>query len=119
MISPSPAAGRASLARSYRNLSEREIRARLEGALGDAERATAKAELLRRGAGSDGVDTKLATGFLPTSSFDVDDAASPESGAGAPGRGRGRTWRVVAAVVVLAVLAAAWALRAQLAHIAG
>ena len=109
-----PTEGRASLARSYRNLSEREIRTKLDGTLGDAERATAKAELLRRGAGSDAVDTKLATGFLPTSAFDIDEAASPESGADEPGRGRGRVWLVVAGVVVAVAVAAAWVLRAQL-----
>ena len=63
-------AGRATLARSYRNLSVREIRARLEGPLGDAERVTAQAELLRRGADDDGPDTTFISGFAPTGTMD-------------------------------------------------
>ena len=70
MSMPMPTEGRATLARSYRNLSEREIRAKLEGSMSDAERVTAKAELLRRNAGDNGPDTTLATGFAPTSAFD-------------------------------------------------
>ena len=52
MSMPKPTEGRATLARSYRNLSEREIHAKLEGAMSDAERVTAKAELLRRNSGN-------------------------------------------------------------------
>ena len=78
MSMPMPTEGRATLAHSYRNLSEREIRARLEGSMSEAERVTAKAELLRRNAGDNGPDTTLATGFAPTSTFD---AATPEGGA--------------------------------------
>lgn len=63
--------GRATLARSYRNLSVREIRARLEGSLGEAERVTAQAELLRRGADDDGPDTTFVGGFEPTSAMDI------------------------------------------------
>ena len=63
--------GRATLARSYRNLSVREIRARLEGSLGEAERVTAQAELLRRGADDGGPDTTFVSGFEPTSAMDI------------------------------------------------
>jgi len=70
LLSPSP--GGASLARSYRNLSEREIRARLDGeTLSEIERVTAKAELLRRGAGDDAPDTAFVSGFQPTSAMDI------------------------------------------------
>jgi hypothetical protein len=58
-------AGRATLVRSYRNLSEREIRTRLNGPLGDAGRVTAQAELLRRGADDAAPDTTFVTGFAP------------------------------------------------------
>src|SRR6201999_2536515 len=64
--------GRPTLVRSYRNLTVREIRARLEGPLGDAERVTAQAELLRRGADDDnGPDTTFITGFAPTGALDI------------------------------------------------
>jgi hypothetical protein len=119
---PSPFEGRASLSRSYRNLSEREIRAKLDGVLGDAERVTAQAELLRRGAGNDAVDTALATGFAPTSALEPEGTGGPGATNGepaAPGRGRSRLWWRVGVVLVLAALALAWALRSRLVHAAG
>jgi len=114
----SPSDGRASLARSYRNLSEREIRAKLDGPLGDAERVTAKAELLRRA--DSGPDTTLATGFAPTSLFDVEsssepDVADPESDDAATG-GRASPWPWIAVLAVLALLALAWTLRSRFTH---
>lgn len=70
LLSPPP--GGASLARSYRNLTEREIRSRLDGeTLSEIERVTAKAELLRRGAGDDAPDTAFVSGFQPTSAMDI------------------------------------------------
>ena len=119
MSMPMPTEGRATLARSYRNLSEREIRAKLEGAMSDAERVTAKAELLRRNAGDDGADTTFATGFAPTSAFDEAapqgaDAVLAADGVAAPARARAWPW------VVLGLAAAAgalgWAIRARLVH---
>jgi hypothetical protein len=112
----SPSEGRASLARSYRNLSEREIRAKLDGVLGDAERVTAQAELLRRA--DDGPDTALATGFAPTSLFDVESSSEPELASaqpegGTPARGRASPWRWIATLAVLALLALAWTMRAR------
>jgi len=117
----SPPEGRATLARSYRNLSEREIRAKLEGTLGDAERVTAKAELLRRGAGDDGEDTTFATGFAPTSAFDFgapedEDARDGDATGGATARGRGRLWPAVAVLVLALAGALAWAIHARLIH---
>ena len=113
-----PTEGRATLARSYRNLSEREIRARLDGTMSDAERVTAKAELLRRNAGDDGADTTFATGFAPTSAFD--EAAPQDGGAlagGAPaGARRARAWPWVVLVLVAVGAALAWAIRARLLH---
>ena len=109
--------GRATLARRYRPLSEREIRARLDGTMSDAERVTAKAELLRRNAGDDGADTTFATGFAPTSAFDE---AEPQGGDAAPGAdaaagGRGaRAWPWVLLLVAAAVGALGWAIRAKL-----
>ena len=114
-----PTEGRATLARSYRNLSEREIRARLDGTMSDAERVTAKAELLRRNAGDDGADTTFATGFAPTSAFDE---PAPPGGdaalaAGTPASGRGaRAWPWLLLVVVAAAAALGWAYRARLIH---
>jgi hypothetical protein len=119
MSMPMPTEGRATLARSYRNLSEREIRAKLEGPMSDAERVTAKAELLRRNAGDDGADTAFATGFAPTSAFDD---AAPQGGeaalaAEAPAAGRGaRAWPWVLLLMALAVGALGWAIRARLVH---
>jgi hypothetical protein len=118
---PSPTEGRASLSRSYRNLSERDIRAKLDAPLSDAERVTAKAELLRRGAGDEAGDTALATGFEPTSALGLDvaggdGAASQEVHAPAPGRRR--LWLAVGGTLLGVVLVAAWAMRSKLAHIA-
>jgi hypothetical protein len=115
----SPPEGRATLARSYRNLSEREIRAKLDGSLGDAERVTAKAELLRRT--DNGPDTALATGFAPTSLFDVEsssepDAASAQPEGGAVVRGRASPWPWIAALAVLVLVALAWTMRARFIH---
>ncbi len=119
-----PPEGRATLVRSYRNLSVREIRARLEGSLGDAERVTAQAELLRRGADDGGPDTTFVTGFAPTGSMDIGavesepppevlaqdggglDAASPPRRVGAI---------VIGLVLLLAIAGAAgWAFHAGL-----
>jgi hypothetical protein len=70
-MSLSKSEGRATLAHGYRNMSVREIRARLEGPLPDAERVTAQAELLRRGADDGGPDTAFVSGFAPTSAMDI------------------------------------------------
>ena len=114
----SPSEGRASLARSYRNLSEREIRAKLDGPLGDAERVTARAELMRRA--DNGPDTTLATGFAPTSLFDVESSSEPDvagaaaDDAGAPGRAS--PWPWIAALALLVLLVLAWTMRARFVH---
>jgi uncharacterized protein (DUF3084 family) len=119
MSMPMPTEGRATLARSYRNLSEREIRARLDGAMSDAERVTAQAELLRRNAGADGADTAFATGFAPTSAFDEPE---PQGGDAAPrtdaaGRGHAaRVWPWMLLLVAAAAGALGWAIRAKLVH---
>ena len=116
MSLPKPTEGRATLARSYRNLSEREIRAKLEGPMSDAERVTAKAELLRRNAGDNGPDTTLATGFAPTSTFDagaVEGEAAPEAVVG----GARRTWPVVFALLLAVAGGLAWAIHAKLLRI--
>src|ERR1700744_3860819 len=64
--------GRATLVRRYRNLTVREIRARLKGPLADRERVTAQAGLLRRGADEgDGPDTTFVTGFAPPSAANI------------------------------------------------
>ena len=119
MSVPPPAVGRATLAHGYRNLSEREIRAKLEAPLSDAERATANAELLRRGAGSDAADTTFATGFAPTSAFDLDVAGDDDAAsADAAGRWRAWPWLLAAGGVLLLVLAATWAMRSKLVHVA-
>ena len=119
MSMPKPTEGRATLAHSYRNLSEREIRAKLEGSMSDAERVTAKAELLRRNAGNNGPDTTLATGFAATSTFDVgtpegDAPGAPVLEAG-PRRPRAWPWVVLAAAALLAALG--WAIHARLVHL--
>jgi hypothetical protein len=114
--------GRATLARSYRNLSVREIRARLEGSLGEAERVTAQAELLRRGADDDGPDTTFVGGFEPTSAMDigaVESEPAPEVLAqpGADAAEATRPRRRLLPVVVLALAIAGglgWAFRAGL-----
>jgi len=117
MSSPKPSEGRATLAHSYRNLSERDIRARLDGPMSDAERVTAKAELQRRHAGDNGPDTTLATGFAPTSTFDL---ATPEGGVtdGVPaGAGRARVWPWVLLIMALSLAALGWAIHAKLVRI--
>ena len=117
MSMPKPTEGRATLAHSYRNLSERDIRARLDGPMSDAERATAKAELLRRHAGDNGPDTTLATGFAPSSTFD---AATPEGAAAdgaSAGTRRARAWPWVLLLMVVSVVALGWAIHAKLVRI--
>ena len=113
MSMPMPTEGRATLAHSYRNLSEREIRTRLEGPMSEAERVTAKAELLRRNAGDNGPDTTLATGFAPTSTFDL---ATPEGGVVSDGAsaGRARIWPWALLLVAASGAALAWAIHARL-----
>ena len=121
MSSPMNNDGRATLVRSYRNLSEREIRARLDGPLSDAERVTAQAELLRRGAGDDAADTTFVTGFAPTGAMDIGAVESevapeapPADGAAAAVSSR-RMWPVVVVVLVLAMAGGvAWAMHAGL-----
>lgn len=95
MSPPAPAEDCVALGRHYRGLTETEIRARLDGALADAERAVAKAELLRRGI--DDADAGPDTGAVPTSLFDVESRSEsePESGGG-PGPGT-----IVAVLLVL------------------
>ena len=114
--------GRATLVRSYRNLTVREIRARLEGPLGDAERVTAQAELLRRGAGDDsGPDTTFVTGFAPTGAMDIGAVESeppPEvlaeaNGDDVPAASR-RVWPLLFALVLGVAGALAWAMHAKL-----
>jgi hypothetical protein len=115
----SPSQGGASLARSYRKLTEREIRARLDReTLSEIERVTAKAELLRRGAGDDAPDTAFVSGFQPTSAMDIgaiESESEPpaDSEEAAPPRAR-RAWPVLVLVVLLVGVAAglAWALHA-------
>ena len=112
--------GRATLVRSYRNLSVREIRARLEGSLGDAERVTAQAELLRRGADDGGPDTTFVTGFAPTNASDIGaveseseppaDLASEELVARPPRR----VWPLFALLLLGVAGALAWAMHAKL-----
>ncbi len=115
--------GRATLVRSYRNLTVREIRSRLEGTLGDAERVTAQAELLRRGADDDGPDTTFVTGFAPTGAIDfgtVESEPAPEvlaeSGDVAPaGTSASRgLWPVVLVLVLAAAGGIGWAWHAGL-----
>jgi hypothetical protein len=112
--------GRATLVRSYRNLSEREIRARLDGPLSDAERVTAQAELLRRGAGDDAPDTTFVTGFAPTGALDigtVESEVAPEAlaadGAASPPR---RLWPIVVVLVLAVAGGVAWTMHAGLIH---
>jgi len=119
MSMPKPTEGRATLARSYRNLSEREIHAKLEGAMSDAERVTAKAELLRRNSGNNGPDTTLATGFAPTSAFDDDTPSGDTAGAIAldGGARRGSAWPWVVLVAAAALAALGWAIHGKLLHL--
>ena len=117
MSTPMPKEGRASLARNYRNLPEREIRAKLEGPMSEAERVTAKAELLRRHAGDNGPDTALATDFAPTSAFDLG-APEVEAAAAASPNGAARrrvVWPWLLLVGALAVVLG-WAIHAKLVH---
>ena len=116
MSMPMPTEGRATLAHSYRNLSEREILARLDGPMSEAERVTAKAELLRRNAGDNGPDTTLATGFAPTSTFDL---AAPEGAVPSDGvsAGRARIWPWLLVLVAASAAALAWAVHARLVRI--
>jgi hypothetical protein len=110
--------GRATLAHGYRNLSVREIRARLDGPLSDNERVTAKAELLRRGADDDGPDTTLATGFAPTSSIDIGLVESEMAPDAPEGSGVSRPlWPLVALLLLGAAGALAWAMHAKLIHV--
>ena len=110
MTNPTPADGRATLVRSYRNMSEREIRRRLQGPLSEAERVTARAELLRRE--DNGPDTTFVTGFAPTGAFDLESeadlAALAEQDGAAAGRGHGWLWAGAGLVVVSGALAWAW-----------
>ena len=113
--------GRATLVRSYRNLSVREIRARLEGPLGDAERVTAQAELLRRGADDDGPDTTFVTGFAPTGAMDIGAVESeppPEvlaevNGDDVPVASR-RVWPLLLVLMLGVAGALGWAMHAKL-----
>jgi hypothetical protein len=114
--------GRATLARSYRNLSVREIRARLEGSLGEAERVTAQAELLRRGADDGGPDTTFASGFAPTGTMDIGAVESepapdvlPQSDSDAAETPRAPRRLLPVAVLALAIAGGlGWAFRAGL-----
>ena len=123
MSFPNHPEGRATLVRSYRNMSVREIRAKLEGPLGDAERVTAQAELLRRGADDGGPDTTFVSGFAPTGTLDfgaVESQPSPEvlaesDGAEVePARPARRVWPIVLLLVVAIAGGAGWALHAGL-----
>jgi hypothetical protein len=124
-MSPRPSSqGNASLARSYRNMSEREIRARLDGeTLSEIERVTAKAELLRRGADDDSPDTTFVSGFQPTSAMDigaVESQSEPPSEETdiAPGSpSRRRVWPVLAVVALGIAGGLAWAWYAKAIHL--
>ena len=112
----SPPQGGASLARSYRNLTEREIRARLDGeTLSEIERVTAKAELLRRGAGDDAPDTAFVSGFQPTSAMDigaVESESEPPADtdtAVVPPPARKRVWPVLVVLALGIAGGLAWA----------
>jgi hypothetical protein len=115
--------GRATLVRSYRNMSVREIRTRLEGLLPDAERVTAQAELLRRGADDGGPDTTFVSGFAPTSAIDfgsVESRPAPEALAESgdaqtvPAPAARRVWPIVLLLVLATAGGAGWALHAGL-----
>ncbi len=118
MSMPTPNEGRATLARSYRNLSEREIRAKLEGTLSDAERVTAQAELLRRNASDNGPDTTLMEGFAPTSAFENESADTVkmpfDDGLGVSRRS---VWPWVLLLVGGTLAALGWAIHARLLHL--
>jgi len=118
----SPPRGGASLARNYRNLTEREIRARLDGeTLGEIERVTAKAELLRRGAGDDAPDTAFVSGFRPTSAMDIgavesEPPAEPGVDAPRPAPAR-RVWPVLAVLALGVAGGLAWAVHFKAIHL--
>jgi len=119
----SPPQGGASLARSYRNLTEREIRARMDTeTLSENERVTAKAELLRRGAGDDAPDTAFVSGFQPTSAMDIGAVESESEPpvdvpATAPAAASSRRlWSVVAVLALGIAGGLAWAVHARVIH---
>ena len=121
----SPSQGGASLARSYRNMTEREIRARLDGdKLSEIERVTAKAELLRRGADDDDApDTAFVSGFQPTSSMDIgvveseSEPPADNAAAAAPPATSRRLWPVLAVLVLGVAGGLAWAVHAKAIHL--
>jgi hypothetical protein len=121
----SPPHGGASLARNYRNLSEREIRARLDSeTLSEIERVTAKAELLRRGAGDDAPDTAFVSGFQPTSAMDIgivesesEPPADESTGELLAPRPRRRPWPIVLVLALDVADGLAWAMHAGLLRI--
>jgi len=116
----SPSQGGSSLARNYRNLTEREIRARLDAeTLSEIERVTAKAELLRRGAGDDAPDTAFVSGFQPTSAMDIgavesesEPPAEDAAAAPAPASSR-RLWSVLLVLALGIAGGLAWAVYAK------
>lgn len=118
MSLPTPNEGRATLAGSYRNLSERAIRAKLEGAMSEVERVTAQAELLRRNANDSGPDTTLLDGFAPTSAFETEATATAkmpfDDGLEAARRSM---WPWVVLLVGGTVAALGWAIHARLLHL--
>ena len=118
MTLPSPNEGRASLARNYRNLSEREIRVRLEGQMSEVERVTAQAELLRRNASDNGPDTTLLDGFAPTSAFETEAAETAkmpfDDGLEV---GHRSLWPWIVLLVGGTVAALGWAIHARLLHL--
>jgi anti-sigma factor RsiW len=122
LLSPQP--GGASLARGYRNLTEREIRSRLDGeTLSEIERVTAKAELLRRGAGDDAPDTAFVSGFQPTSAMDIgaveseSEPPADEAAPAAPPASSRRLWPVLAVLALGIAGGLAWAVHANAIHL--
>lgn len=123
----SPPQGGASLARNYRNLTEREIRVRLDSeTLSEIERVTAKAELLRRGAGDDAPDTAFVSGFQPTSAMEIgavesesEPPADESTGELVAPRPQRRLWPIVLVLVLVLGVAGglAWAVHAGLLRI--
>lgn len=116
----SPSQGRASLVRGYRNMSEREIRARLDGTLNEIERVTAQAELLRRGAGDDAPDTTFVSGFQPTSIGDVESESEPpidDVDGAPPVPPARRVWPVLVVVALGVAGGLAWAWHAKAIHV--
>ena len=116
--------GGASLARSYRNMTEREIRARLDGdKLSAIERVTAKAELLRRGADDDAPDTTFVSGFQPTSAMDIgaveseSEPPSDELDVEPPPASPRRIWPVLAVLALGVAGGLAWAWYAKAIHL--